>query len=225
MKNIDENQINLQISLLDWFEHERRSFPWRSQSDPFAILIAEKLLQQTAARAIVIIVYEQLIERYPSPYELGTADFEELEQILHPLGLGYRARELISLAKTLVEQYEGKVPNTLSALLSLPGVGDYIARAVLSFGFGVDVPVVDTNVARFLYRLYNLPGKLPSNPARNKRLIEMADKLLPRGRSKDWNLAILDLCALICKPKQPLCQLCPVQRFCIYLLMKSNNNR
>lgn len=225
MKNIDENQVNLQISLLDWFERERRSFPWRSQSDPFAILIAEKLLQQTAARAIVVIVYEKLIDRYPSPYELAAANLKELEQTLHPLGLEYRARELISLAKTLVEQYEGKVPNTLSALLSLPGVGDYIARAVLSFGFGADVPVVDTNVARFLYRLYNLPGKLPSNPSRNKRLIEMADKLLPRGRSKDWNLALLDLCALICRPKQPLCPLCPVQRFCTYLLMKPNNNQ
>lgn len=225
METIDQNQINFQRSLLDWFDRERRSFPWRSQSDPFAILIAEKLLQQTAARAIVVIVYEKLIDRYPSPYELATADLKELEQTLHPLGLAYRARELILLAKTLVEQYEGKVPNTLSALLSLPGVGDYIARAVLSFGFGADVPVVDTNVARFLYRLYNLPGKLPSNPARNKRLIEMADNLLPRGRSKEWNLAILDLCALICKPKQPLCQLCPVQRFCTYQSTKPNNNK
>lgn len=216
MPTPDDNKAVFQESLLAWFERERRGFPWRLRSDPFAILIAEKLLQQTAARPIVVTAYEQVLQRYPSPHDLAAADINDLEEIVRPLGFTYRARELISLAQALVEQHEGRVPNTLPALLALPGVGDYAARAVLSFGFGEDVPIVDTNVARFLYRLYCLPGRLPSNPARKKSLITMAQTLLPPGKSKSWNLGVLDVCALICKPLKPLCPSCPVQRFCAY---------
>jgi len=216
MPTPDDNRVAFQESLLEWFEREHRDFPWRLRSDPFAILIAEKLLQQTAARAPVVTAYEQVLQRYPSPHDLAAADVNDLEEIVRPLGFTYRARELISLAQVLVERHEGHVPNTLSALLALPGVGDYVARAVLSFGFGEDVAIVDTNVARFLYRLYCLPGKLPSNPARKKSLIAMAQTLLPPGKAKSWNLAVLDVCALICKPLKPLCPSCPVQRFCAY---------
>lgn len=212
----DNNKEAFHESLLGWFEREHRVFPWRSRSDPFAILIVEKLLQQTAARPIVIAAYEQLLQRYPSPHDLAAADINDLEEIVRPLGFAYRARELIFLAQTLVEQHEGHVPNTLPALLTLPGVGDYVARAILSFGFGEDVPIVDTNVAWFLYWLYCRPGRLPSNPARRKGLIGMATTLLPLGKSKVWNLALLDICALICKPLKPFCPLCPVQRFCAY---------
>jgi A/G-specific adenine glycosylase len=216
MPTPDDNKGAFQECLLEWFERERREFPWRLHSDPYAILIAEKLLQQTAARAPVVAAYERVLQRYPSPHDSAAADINDLEEIVRPLGFTYRARELISLARALVEHHEGRVPNTLPALLALPGVGDYAARAVLSFGFGEDVPIVDTNVARFLYRLYCLPGRLPSNPARKKSLIAMAETLLPRGKSKSWNLAVLDVCALICKPSKPLCPSCPVQRFCAY---------
>jgi A/G-specific adenine glycosylase len=100
-------------------------------------------------------------------------------------------------------------------LIALPGVGDYSARAVLSFAFGEDVPIVDTNVARFLYRLCGLPGPMPANPARKRSLIELAGELVPAGRAKEFNLAILDLCAQICRPKNPLCTDCPVNLYCI----------
>lgn len=210
------NKQRLQQRLLDWFAHNQRDFPWRHTREPYAVLIAEKLLQQTAAKAVVVEAYVSLLNRYPNPLSLASADVTQIAITVRPLGLSYRALELSVLAEALVELHGGAVPSDLKALLALPGVGDYTARAVLSFAYGDDVPVVDTNVARFLYRLYGIPGRLPSNPARKMSLIEIAKTLVPAGKSRDYNLAILDLCALLCKPGEPLCHLCPVRRYCSY---------
>ncbi len=209
-------RIGFQERLLSWFEQACRDFPWRSQSDPYATLIVEKLLQQTAAREVVVQAYQQLLDQYPTPQHLSQANVPELEQIVRPLGFTYRAKELRTMAQELVARHNGIVPGNLNDLLNLPGVGDYAARAVLSFAYGEDVPVVDTNVARFLYRLYGLEGPLPANPARKRSLISLAGKLIPAGRSKEFNLAILDLCAQICRPTNPLCPDCPVQVYCVY---------
>lgn len=216
MPPTQENQAAFQDALLAWYERHRRRFPWRRKSDPYAILIAEKLLQQTAARAVVVQAYQQLLKEYPSPRRLAKARILDLEEIIRPLGFLYRARELQALGQELVAQHRGKVPRTLQELLALPGVGDYAARAVLSFAYGEDVPIVDTNVARFLYRIYGIEGRMPSNPARKKSLLELAATLVPFGRSKEWNLAVLDLCAAICTPSKPKCSLCPLQEYCLY---------
>jgi A/G-specific adenine glycosylase len=213
---VPDSQGHFQDSLLTWFAQARRDFPWRSQRDPYAVLIAEKLLQQTAARDVVVRSYEHLLRRYPTPKLLAQARVPDIEDIIRPLGFAYRAVELREMAQSLVARHGGEVPADLGALLALPGVGDYAARAVLSFAFGKDVPVVDTNVARFLYRLYGLLGPQPTNPARKKSLINLAATLVPTGRSKDYNLAVLDLCAAVCKPGVPLCALCPVRTYCMY---------
>lgn len=210
------NKIEFQERLLAWFEQAHRDFPWRSESDPYTILIVEKLLQQTAARDVVVQAYERFLDRYPTPQHLAQASVPDIEEIIRPLGLGYRAKELYALAQELVARHNGEVPRNLKELLALSGVGDYIARAVLSFAFGEDVPIVDTNVARFLYRLYGIPGPLPANPARKKSLIELAGTFIPTGQSKEFNLAILDLCAQVCKPTNPICPDCPVQVYCEY---------
>lgn len=212
----EDDKAEFQRQLLSWFEKEQRQFPWRLRFEPYEILVAEKLLQQTAARPVVIKAYEEVLRRYPTPKALAAAKLPDLEELVRPLGFVYRARDLLAMAQALVERHNGVVPANLKELLALPGVGDYAARAVLSFAFGEDVPVVDTNVARFLYRLYGIEGRLPFNPARKKSLIELAASLVPPGWSKDWNLAILDLCALICKPSIPLCASCPVQPYCNY---------
>lgn len=213
---LEGRKISFQECLLSWFEQSHRDFPWRLQSDPYAILIAEKLLQQTAARSVVVQAYQRLLYLYPTSQHLSEASVADLEEIVRPLGFNYRAKELRAMALELVTHFGGEVPRNLKDLLALSGVGDYAARAVLSFAFGEDVPVVDTNVARFLYRLYGLQGSLPTNPARKKSLIDMAGTLIPTGRSKEFNLAILDLCAQICRPTNPLCLDCPVQAYCVY---------
>lgn len=205
---------SLQAALLSWFSQHGRTFPWREQSDPFAVLLAEKLLQQTAARPAVVDAYIRLLEYYPSPEALAAAGIKHLEELVKPLGFFYRAHELAELGRVLVERHGGQVPKTLKELLALPGVGDYTARAVLSFAYGYDVPVVDTNVARWLYRLDGLTSPLPNNPARKKSLLVRAGELVPAGRAKDWNYAVLDLCALVCKTIRPLCEQCPLQPWC-----------
>ena len=216
MTPTEENKTAFQDALLAWYERHRRRFPWRRRSDPYAILIAEKLLQQTAARAVVVHAYQQVLKKYPTPRHLAEARVLDLEELIRPLGFLYRAKELQTLGQTLVARHRGKVPHTLKELMALPGVGDYAARAVLSFAYGENVPIVDTNVARFLYRVYGIEGRMPSNPARKKSLIELAATLVPLGRSKKWNLAVLDLCAAICTPAKPKCFACPVRECCFY---------
>lgn len=205
----------LQNALLAWYGENGRDFPWRSTSDPYRLLVAEKLLQKTG-RHTVVDIYERLITRYPTPAALSRAEVGELRALIAPLGFLHRADQLIRMAAMLVTRHDGEVPQTLAALLALPGIGDFIARAVLSICFGQDYPIVDTNVARFLYRIYGLPGKPPSNPARHRMLLDVATQMLPLGHARDYNLALLDLCALICTARNPACDSCPVRQWCDY---------
>lgn len=218
----EETKVEFQERLLDWFEQNGRNFPWRSQSSPYAVLIAEKLLQQTAAIDKLVEVYNRIIDTYPTPRLLANADISTLEDIIQPLGLRYRAKELRDMANELIARHNGEVPRDLKNLIELPGIGDYTARAVLSLAFGEDMPVVDTNIARFLYRMFGLKGALPSNPARKRALNELAGKIIPKGRARKFNLALLDLCAKICKPNKPQCLECPVQMHCAYYTGHNN---
>jgi A/G-specific adenine glycosylase len=208
--------VGFQQRLLTWYSQNGRRFPWRETADPYAILIAEKLLQQTQARESVISAYQALLSTYPSPGALAKANLADVRAIVQPLGLAYRAAELIGLAASLVSLYDGVIPDSLVALMALPGVGDYSARAVLSFAFGYDVAIVDTNVARIFYRVFGIPGPMPSNPARKRSLIDLATALLPAGQARQFNLALLDLGALICTPRAPDCEVCPVLKYCDY---------
>jgi DNA (cytosine-5)-methyltransferase 1 len=207
---------NIQNDLLTWFAGNQRSFPWRETTDPYRVMVAEKLLQQTAATNKVVTAYMEIVEHYPDIESLAKADVKELRRTILPLGFLYRANELPRLAKEIIIRHSGQLPDDLNKLLSLPGIGDYAARATLSFAFGKDVPIVDTNVARWLYRLYGIKKPFPNNPARNKELLTRAASLIPLGNSRNFNLAVLDLCASICTARRPDCARCPVQRSCSY---------
>lgn len=202
--------------LLNWFASNQRDFPWRHYNDPYAILLAEKILQQTAARPAAVNAYQKLLTTYPHPALLAVADIAYLHTIFRPIGLLYRARELPQLAAEIIGRHEGRVPDSLSELLALTGVGSYTARAVLSFAYRKDIAVVDTNVSRILYRIFSIPGPKPANPARKRILLELSDSLLPPGNSREYNFAVLDLSALICKNKNPLCCQCPLLALCNY---------
>ena len=202
-------------SLLSWGSRNMRQFPWRTRRTAYRVLLAEKLLQQTAARPAVVQAYQRLISYCSSPARLARANIRKLENIVRPLGFVYRARELKKLGKALNARHNGRVPRDLRLLVKLPGVGDYAARAVLSFAFGEAVPIVDTNVGRFLYRFFGLDLPMPSNPARNKALLELAAQLLPNADSDRFNFALLDLCANICIAQNPKCQICPLRLSCV----------
>ena len=111
----------------------------------------------------------------------------------------------------------GVIPSELNQLMELPGIGDYMSRALLCFAFGKDTPIVDTNVARILYRLFDIKGEFPQNPARKRDLLETANRLVPDGKSREFNLAMLDLGALICQSRKPKCGTCPLSTNCTFV--------
>jgi A/G-specific adenine glycosylase len=225
MAPTEDTKAGFQRDLLLWFEENQRShLPWRLTTDPYAILVAEKLLQQTSARQLVIDAYIEIMQRFPSPQALSQANSGELKTLIRSLGFMYRADELISMAQQLVARYGGEVPKALDKLLELPGIGQYCARAVLSFAFNKDTAIVDTNVARFLYRLYDFSDAIPSSPAINRRLIKLAEALIPINRGREYNLAVLDLCAFVCVKRNPRCLECPVLAYCTYGSKRVNRN-
>ena len=204
----------IQTSLLSWFQDNGRTFPWRKTRDPYKVLIAEKPLQQTSVRQDLVKAYEEMLATYPSPSELAEAKIDTIRGIIHALGLHYRAQELLTLAQKVCKNHNGEIPNDFESLMALPGIGDYTSRAILCFAFGREVPIVDTNVACILHRLFGLSEPIPANPARKRSLIEMADSLLPPGKARDFNFALLDLGAMVCKSANPECQVCPLLTFC-----------
>lgn len=221
-KSIDEFKVDLAWldllyeKLFEWFASNSRDFPWRHTSDPFEILLAEKLLQQTAARVEVVAAYNKLLFHYGTPKGCAESDLTSLVEIIQPLGLPQRAKDIIDFSRVIVEQHHGLVPGTINELMDLPGVGDYIARAVLCFAYDRCIALVDTNIARWLFRVFDMQGNSPQNPARNRLLIAMAQEMVNESNPRDYHFALLDLCALICTSRNPKCKLCPLCDLCVY---------
>jgi A/G-specific adenine glycosylase len=164
------------------------------------------MLQQTQVHR-VLPKYAQFIDSFPTPRSCADAPLGNLLVIWQGLGYPRRCRNLHGAAKAVVERHDGEVPGELDALLALPGVGDYTARAVMAFADGRDVAVVDTNIARVLARLVNQPlGK-----ARGQAL---AEGLVPRGHAWEWNQVFMDLGATVCTARSPKCGECPVVEHC-----------
>lgn len=202
--------------LLAWGKLHRRQFPWRESKDPYAILVAEFLLQKTNA-SLVVPLYKAFIENFPTVTALATAPAPQVTKLLLPLGLSFRGERLHRTAKMLLEKYGGKIPAEESKLRKLPGVGKYIARSVCACAFGQRKAVVDTNVARILERFFGLEGgKVKS---RSRVLWEASEQLVPRTRAGDWNLALLDFGATVCTAKKPRCLECPLRQQCEYLAL------
>ena len=179
----------------------------------YKLLMAELLLKRTTATAVAR-AYGPFVHRYPTVDHLVLASEGELAQVLEPIGLSrQRARAIRKLALLLAEQCDG-VPNTIEQLRALPGIGDYTAQAVLSFGYGVPVAVVDGNVERVIRRVFQ--GTIDSNLGRAV-VQNIAVDLLPWKCHRSFNFAILDLGALICRPARPRCHECPLKSQCDYV--------
>lgn len=191
-----------------WAEANLRQLPWRETRDPWGVLVSEVMLQQTQVDRVVG-RWEQFMARFPTPR--ATADAGVAAVVGEWAGLGYnrRAVALHRAAEACVANHGGAVPCDLDALLALPGVGPYTARAVLAFACEADVGVVDTNVGRILARLV---GRRLA-PAEAQRL---ADRLVPAGRGWVWNQTVMDLGATRCISRAPRCATCPVRRWCAW---------
>lgn len=199
-------------ALLNWFAKHKRALPWRATRDPYRIWISEVMLQQTQT-ATVIPFYERFLKQFPNLAALASADDQVLMKAWEGLGYYARARHLRSAAQTIVREHDGKLPASADALVQLPGFGPYTAAAVASLAFGADCAAVDGNVMRVLARVYAIDADLRQTNTR-RRLQQLADTIMPAGRAGAFNEALMELGALVCRPKNPACHDCPVRRFC-----------
>lgn len=213
---------SLELSNQDWFRHQLviwasqnlRDFPWRRTNDPYAIFIAEFLLQKTGASTAAP-VYEAFISRYPTLVALAAAPVEQVAVTLQPLGLHFRAGRLCQSVQIILEQHDGKIPRTESELLQFPGVGLYTARSICAHAFSQPKAVLDTNVARILERFFGLEGNRVKS--RCKLLWKAAEQVAPDRDVGKWNLTLLDFGAMICTAKNPNCVDCPLRERCHYV--------
>ncbi len=194
--------------MLAWAERVRRDLPWRRTRDPWSILVAEVMLQQTQVDRVVV-RWHSFLARWPDPASCAAAPLSEVLEEWTGLGYPRRARGLWLTATEVVAEHGGRLPDQLDALLALPGIGPYTARAVLAFAHERDVAVVDTNVGRILARR-------AGRPLTAKQAQQQADEWVPAGHGWAWNQGLLDLGALRCRPARPDCEGCPVEPSCAW---------
>ncbi|MHA1407178.1 MAG: A/G-specific adenine glycosylase [Candidatus Heimdallarchaeaceae archaeon] len=202
--------------LFQWGEKNFRDFPWRKDIEPYHILIAEIILQQTNTN-IAKNAYDKFIRKFPTIFTLNQSNYNSVKEIFLEIGLTYRAQRLKKIAAFIVKTYNGHIPDTEKELISLPGIGKYIANSILCFGFNKRVPIVDVNVARILVRFFNLPKT--SRPRNSKIVWKKAEELLPDKEYKKYNMLLLDFGALVCKTN-PRCNNCILNKKCIYFKKK-----
>ncbi len=203
-------------AILRWGSEHRRWYPWREpKATPFHLLVAEMLLRKTRADN-VLPVFERIVGRYPDVGALGRSRIASLEKALTPLGLHrIRARALKGICERISRE-GGAIPDNYEDLARLPHLGRYGASAVLCFAYGRPMPIVDGNVVRLWNRIFSIPP--PRETHKDEGIWEFTAKLMPRGKSREFNWALLDLAALVCIPKMPKHQECPAKRFCqLYL--------
>ncbi|MDW8479348.1 MAG: A/G-specific adenine glycosylase [Xanthomonadales bacterium] len=194
--------------LLAWFErHGRRGLPWQRDRDPYRIWVAEVMLQQTQV-AKVITYYERFLRRFPDVAALAAASEEELLALWAGLGYYRRALSLLAAARLVCERHGGSLPRDPAALRALPGIGRNTAGAILAQAFGLRQPILDGNARRVLARHAGLAA-----PAEGE-LWRLAEERLPRERLADYTQALMDLGALLCRPRRPRCEACPVAADC-----------
>jgi len=190
-------------AILAWAGVGWRELPWRRTRDPWAVLVSEVMLQQTQV-ARVVPKWHEFLARWPTPAACAADPAAEVVRAWAGLGYNRRALGLHRCAAAVVERHGGRLPDDLDALLALPGVGPYTARAVLAFAFGRDVGVLDTNAARVLARA------AAGRTLRRGDAQRLADGLVPPGEGWRWNQAVLDLGATVCVSRRPRCDACPV---------------
>lgn len=203
--------------LLIWYEGNKRDyFPWRRTRDPYKILVAEMMLQKTTSKQ-VIGVFDRFLEKYPSLASLANASVTEIEAEITSLGMEHRrAKRFKKWAEEIVRRYNSQVPCGKEELISLPGVGEYIANAVLCLAYDEDVPLLDTNVVRVLGRVFRIRS-MKARARTDRALWKTYKMMIPKGKSRDFNLAMLDFAALICTAKNPRHEICPMSKLCQFV--------
>jgi A/G-specific adenine glycosylase len=199
-------------TLLEWYRHNGRDLPWRRTSDPYHILVSEVMLQQTQVDRVVP-KYHEWLGKYPSLAALACAAEDDVAETWRPLGYNIRPRRLHAIARESVARYGGQLPSDRDTLLSFKGIGAYTAGAIRSFAFRERAAILDTNVARVLFRVFVRRGD-PKAHAMKKHLWAISETLVPHKHVFDFNQALMDLGATVCTARKPACEVCPMKRLC-----------
>lgn len=202
-------------ALADWYRGGARDLPWRRPDfDAWGTLVSEIMLQQTQASRVAVEI-DRWLDRWPTPADLADAPTHEVLRQWGSLGYPRRALRLQDTARAIVERHGGEVPRDVDALLALPGIGDYTARAVAVFHFGDRHPVVDTNVRRVVARAVHGQGE--AGPAKRRDLADV-EALLPAEPSgaSVVSIALMELGALVCTARTPRCESCPIADACAW---------
>jgi A/G-specific adenine glycosylase len=198
--------------LLSWYAKEQRDLPWRSTHDPYAILVSEIMLQQTQVDR-VLPKYKQFLAAFPTLADLAAAPTADVISVWAPLGYNTRAVRLQSIARQVIAEYAGCIPETIDELLQLKGIGRYTAGAIACFAYRKQVATVDTNIRRVLHRIF-LGLEHPDPKANDVQMLMLAEQVLPHGKAYTWNQALMDLGATICTSNNPRCLNCSLQETC-----------
>src|SRR5436305_2859513 len=207
-----EQLTRIQSCLLQWYAAEHRDLPWRSTHDPYVILVSEMMLQQTQVQR-VLPKYEQFLAEFPTLAYLAAAPTADVISAWVPLGYNMRAVRLQSIARQVMNEFDGSIPDTIEELLTLKGIGRYTAGAIVCFAFKQQVAMVDTNIHRLLQRIF-LGMDISEHMLTNAKRLTLAEQVLPDGKAYDWNQALMDLGATICTSANPQCSRCPLQDVC-----------
>ena len=206
------------LLITEWYRQNKRDLPWRDTNDPYFIWLSEIILQQTRVEQ-GFPYYEKFINNFPTVELLANSDEQKVLKLWQGLGYYSRARNLHTAAKQIVENHGGKFPTTYKEIKALKGIGDYTAAAVASFAYNLPHPVVDGNVFRVLSRFYD--DETPIDTSKGKKLFtRYAEDLISKKEPGLFNQAIMELGALVCKPKNPDCEVCPISAAC---LSRQNN--
>lgn len=208
-----KNTLLVSTALLNWFHEHKRDLPWRNTSDPYCIWLSEIILQQTQIKQ-GLPYYQRFINHFPTVFDLAKASEDEVLKLWQGLGYYSRARNLHHTAKTIVVNFDGVFPDSYKELKKLKGIGDYTASAIASICFEEPVAALDGNVFRVLSRVFGIDTPINSTEGR-KRFKAKAEQCLDGTEPGNYNQAIMEFGAIQCKPKNPLCMICPLQNDCV----------
>lgn len=209
-----KNSSKISQQLIENWKLYKRDFIWRHDLSPYKIMIAEFMLQRTKAEQVEP-VYKKFLKKYPDVFRLASAKEKTVSNFTNNLGLHKRGINFIKAAKYIVEHYKGQFPERREDLLNIPGVGDYVAGAILTACFNKPEYVIDSNIARFINRYYCL--QLKGEIRRKKEIIERAKKLFKYQDTRNLLFALLDFASLICKHSNPDHNNCVLNKTCKYL--------
>ncbi len=210
---LEVNRSKFQRSVIQWYEkYGRHKLPWRKTKDPFLILIAEILLRRTGAWKAED-VYRSIIARFGTIKELSAGEITELKKLIEPLGLHNRAELLRDISIEIINRFDGKIPSNYNDLVSIHGIGPYIANSILCFGYNRKVPIVDESVKRIMSRCVGYQSKKKAYA--DNELWSLVSSYLPNKKYVEFNYGLIDIGATFCRQSKPSCKDCPLKELCM----------